>query len=399
VLQALDPLLSFIVSLVLLFILILVKVDVAIAVLTFTLLFGILSTSFNEFIVGLFKGITGTSTINLLLALTFALFLASLLRTTGVLEKTTKLFQTFGLRFASYSVPAIVGLIPMPGGALVSAMMLKRLYFERLKLKTDFASYLNHWFRHIWVPSWPLYQSIIITASLLNTSVTTVITSTFLASIGSIIAGLIVSSKTMLKLHNVENVRDEFSWKLVLEGLWPFILIIFLVFIVKLNIITSLALTIIATILCKRPKVKDYVEALKFALSPKILTIIFSVMIYKEFIVLSGATEHYNIPTLAIASIIPFLIGIVASGEFLYVAIAFPILLKILAFNGVINKLALLVAFTSGYLSVMLSPAHLCIVLTTEYYSVKLYKVYKYTIPSVLIALGITLTLGFMLYG
>jgi len=61
--------------------------------------------------------------------------------------------------------PALVGLLPMPGGAIFSATMVKNLGHEH-RLSSAHLSYINYWFRHIWEYWWPLYPGILLTTAL-----------------------------------------------------------------------------------------------------------------------------------------------------------------------------------------------------------------------------------------
>ena len=45
--------------------------------------------------------------------------------------------------------PALIGLLPMPGGAIFSAPMVKELG-GRSGLRPDQLSFINYWYRHIW---------------------------------------------------------------------------------------------------------------------------------------------------------------------------------------------------------------------------------------------------------
>ncbi|HOO45047.1 MAG TPA: DUF401 family protein, partial [Deltaproteobacteria bacterium] len=57
--------------------------------------------------------------------------------------------------------PALIGLLPMPGGAVFSAPMVKELGIDT-GLKPDHLSYVNYWFRHIWEYWWPLYPGVLL---------------------------------------------------------------------------------------------------------------------------------------------------------------------------------------------------------------------------------------------
>ncbi|RLF83982.1 TIGR00529 family membrane protein, partial [Thermococci archaeon] len=68
----------------------------------------------------------------------------------------------------------------------------------------------------------------------------------------------------------------------------------------------------------------------------------------------------------------PFLIGLMTGISFAYVGMAFPLLLPF--FTG-FDKIAL--AYLSGYMGMLFSPVHLCLVFSAEYYNADLGKVYK----------------------
>ncbi|MCF6334926.1 MAG: DUF401 family protein, partial [Spirochaetales bacterium] len=53
-------------------------------------------------------------------------------------------------------LPAIIGLLPMPGGALFSAPLVDDCD-EGAKIDPVLKTKINYWFRHIWEYTWPLY--------------------------------------------------------------------------------------------------------------------------------------------------------------------------------------------------------------------------------------------------
>ncbi len=312
-----------------------------------------------------------------------ALFIAGVLKETGVLDDITKGLMSINVKFASLAIPALIGLIPMPGGALVSAMMTYNLYFNDLKLERNRASFLNYWFRHIWVPTWPLYQAIILTAALLQTTVYDIIKYTYPAALSGILVGVIYSlyieKNTGLEGHVNGKKLDFF------KHTWIFIEIAVLALILKIDISITLFITLLSIILVYKPNKKAWKQGLKTALDPKLLLIIFLAMIFREFIVSSGAANQmymilrgYNINESLVAFIIPFSLGIATAGEFVFAAIAFPILLQILLTPNGINPITLLMGFTGGWIGVMLSPAHLCIVLTVEHFKADIVRTFKH---------------------
>ena len=63
--------------------------------------------------------------------------------------------------------PALIGLLPMPGGAVFSAPMVKTVS-EDMRISNSQRAVVNYWFRHVWELVWPLYPGIILTLGLAN---------------------------------------------------------------------------------------------------------------------------------------------------------------------------------------------------------------------------------------
>lgn len=67
-----------------------------------------------------------------------------------------------------------------------------------------------------------------------------------------------------------------------------------------------------------------------------------------------------------------------------YVGIVLPLLIPFIAPALELNSYALLLAYTSGEVGLLLSPVHLCLILSAEYFKANLAKVYKYLLPPLL---------------
>jgi hypothetical protein len=67
-------------------------------------------------------------------------------------------------------IPALLGLIPMPAGAMFSAPMVKEVG-GRVGLTPEEETFVNYWFRHIWEFVWPLFPGIILFAGLLKVEI------------------------------------------------------------------------------------------------------------------------------------------------------------------------------------------------------------------------------------
>ena len=62
-------------------------------------------------------------------------------------------------------IPAAIGLVPMPGGALFSAPLVGRTA-DNSSNSAEWKAAVNYWFRHILEYWWPLYPVVIVTLSI-----------------------------------------------------------------------------------------------------------------------------------------------------------------------------------------------------------------------------------------
>ena len=372
----LNPELVFLISVILVLVLIFKKVNIALSLGIGTIFYGVFTLGYDA-LSATMRSFNLTMA-EVIIALTLAMFLAGLFSSLGVSSKMVEGLSVFGGKFAAVSTPAVVGLLPMPGGAYVSAVMTKSLYDE-MGLTPHEETFINYWFRHIWVPSWPLFQGVILAAGILGTTTQDIIRVTWPITIIAISAGLLL---TVPKLKSRASVRKD-SFGLI--HLWPFILIGFLTVFMGIDVAISTAITILIFILIYKPKKIHYTKALKHATNITILLVIIFSLIFSQYIKESGISNNLAIILKPLGNfmtlLIPFSIGFATGIEFTYVALTLPPLMPLLSGYG------LLFAFTGGYMGVMLSPAHSCLILSSQHYNAELPKVYKLIIPAVIVTI------------
>jgi integral membrane protein (TIGR00529 family) len=122
-----------------------------------SLLFGLKP---RAMLTSIFASITDPKTLSIAVVVSLILVLSGSMELAGQMQRMLKNFQ--GLvaspRLNLVTFPALIGLLPMPGGAVFSAPMVKELGM-RSKLSEAQLSFVNYWFRHIWEHWWPLYPA------------------------------------------------------------------------------------------------------------------------------------------------------------------------------------------------------------------------------------------------
>lgn len=91
------------------------------------------------------------------------LFFTESLNRTGRMERTITALKEWlkSKHIILAGLPALVGLLPMPAGALFSAPFVAAVD-ERNELSPPHKTAVNYWFRHIWEYWWPLYPGVIL---------------------------------------------------------------------------------------------------------------------------------------------------------------------------------------------------------------------------------------------
>ncbi len=347
-------------------------------------------------------GLTRWSDFRVFVYIFLSLLLAGVLRETGYLDLLVRGSASVGCRFSYVAVPSMIGLIPMPGGALVSAMAMKRKYIDESGMKPEWATFINYWFRHIWVPAWPIFQSIMITAAVLGVAPEDIVSVTWPETLVAIVAGLIVGYPAFKRY---QCGRGSDSPLLFVRAVWPLALLAFLVFVVRINLLLSLAIVLVLTTTLLRVNNRQMREALRLALSPKIHVVLLEALLLKNLLMNSNAPQAFfravsavSLPAEAVVIIIPLILGLAAGGENFFASTAIPLLVSYIAPSRHIDPAMLLLAYAGGSMGVMMSPVHLCFALTVDYFKANPAKSLSLAVVASLLTIAMVLLLVVFAY-
>jgi hypothetical protein len=120
-----------------------------------------------------------SETVFLILIMALILFFSEVLEKSGQTRRLMLAATGFlgDPRFRLAFFPALVGFLPMPGGAVFSAPLVRDMADELGLARRDTAL-VNYWFRHLWELCWPLYPGIILASSLAGVPLARVIAAT-----------------------------------------------------------------------------------------------------------------------------------------------------------------------------------------------------------------------------
>ena len=118
----------------------------------------------------------------------------------------------------------------------------------------------------------------------------------------------------------------------------------------------------------------------------KMIYLVTAILIFKGILQDSGAVRQvsqeilqWQIPLMAVAVILPFIVGVVGGITIAFVGTTFPILITLIQTLGQSQLMLpyLALALVSGFTGVLLSPLHLCLLLSNAYFETTLMPVYR----------------------
>jgi len=333
-------------------------------------------------------------------AVAFITVLGYALKETGLMvELIDKLRGFLPSRFLLALIPALFGILAMPGGALMSAPF-NDPEAERLKLKPEHRTFINIWFRHVWYWASPISPTTIVAVSLTGIALRDFIAVNFPLFLLTWVIGFAVSWRWIKKETPDPSRRRDYWGSLV--GLSPIIITVVLT-LVDVPIWAAVGVGIAIVVILKRVDLSGTVVFFRKGVKWDIVAAVFATLFFRYMIVASGSVTTLlqsilaaGVPLLLLFIIIPILVGTISANPTMGIGIVFPLLVPLVPQMNV-NILTIMYAgIVAGYNG---SPMHLCLILTNQYYRSDLQKVYRHLIPPVVLLFVLMIVYHLLLGG
>ncbi len=350
------------------------------------------------------------------------LFFGRILSLSGRLERVVR--ATVGKigsrRRASAFLPALIGLLPMPGGAILSAPMVESAAASE-GLTPERLTAINYWFRHLWEYWWPLYPGVIVAVGILEAArpeginlgwfMLFELPLTFVVFFwGKVfLLGRAYSKERNQANGGEEPPRDETkgdsSLGSLLGGMAPILLVVGLTLLWNLYAIAgkaaglplpSLPKTLPLTIFVllgilhvfksERLGKEHFWKMVRHRTALDMVFLILGVMAFRAMVSDSGSVVHLGselgemgVPVLVLVAALPFTAGLVTGIAVGFAGASFPVVAALMPHGaGPLTYASFYVlAFGAGYVGMMLSPVHFCLVLTKDYFKASLAGTYR----------------------
>lgn len=350
--------------------------------------------------------VTDPVTIKLFFALTLIKSLELILREKQVLAKMMEASRNILKRKKAViiSMPMLIGLLPSLGGAYFSAPMVDEST-KGLKMSPEEKGFINYWFRHPWEYILPLYPGILLASAITKIDLRSLILANMTYAVLIFISGFLFSMRNVkdAEMHRYKKNHSPIHTS-TYSPLWSFLpvtLILIMVMVMHIELHYALGFTILMLLVFYRFSPKEALRVIRHGFTLDVIAIVFGTMLFKFTMENSGAIAHLSqyftekgIPILPILFILPFISGLLTGITVGFVGGTFPLILS-LAEGAHLNQITF--AFASGFVGVLLSPVHLCFVLTREYFKADIAGIYRKTIPGCAIIMAGALVMYFIL--
>lgn len=342
----------------------------------------------------------------LMATVVLVIWLSSQMAAAGVMADLVGAVRTrTGKRGSMAVLPAVIGVLPMPGGAIFSAPLVDQVDADGsvaplLKVQT------NYWFRHIWEYWWPLYPGVLVAVDVTGLEIWQFMLLQLPLTLFALAAGYVFLLRRIspgdagadppaggdapaplvrLVLPVIIVIGTYAAVRLAWWGassLWPALPPLNKYVPMILGLVLALAIQQL-----QRPMPWKAWRPILF--SGRTLTLVVLVAIIRIYGALietpmaggpslvqdmQAEMDAWGIPVLAMIMLLPFVVGITTGICVGFVGASFPIVVSLVGADAPPAELlaAATLAFGFGYMGMMLSPVHVCLIVTNAHFKTRL---------------------------
>lgn len=339
-------------------------------------------------------------TYDLIFALYFVMCLEIQLRKSGTLRGMVEALNRFfsSTKVVIASMPAFLGLLPSVGGARFSAPIVETAC-QDMAISRESKAAINFWFRHVCEFASPIIPGMILGCAIAHIGVADLVVHLFWMSIVAFAAGWLVMIRPLKfeeKREKAETTPEQRRADMINVALAiaPVLVSVFLMMAFNLSAAIAMGAVVVALIpvlaMMKRGvSVKDvFIGAFDWRLILNIGCILYFIQLLDSTGILHQIITAFEgtslpLPVPVIIAATSFVIGILTGMSQGHVAIVMPIVAGLMP--GSLELAG--VAMVFGVAGQMITPTHVCLTITIDYFKSDFFK----TLKPVLLAEAIVL--------
>ncbi|MFW6279675.1 MAG: DUF401 family protein [Planctomycetota bacterium] len=351
-----------------------------------------------------FERLTDTSNLMLLAVVYMVVMLSSQMSRTGMMRRlVVAVRRRVSREHAMGILPGLIGLLPMPGGALFSAPLVDSCDPDN-HVPGLLKAQANHWFRHSWEYWWPLYPSVLVAMEITGFEVWQMMFMGVPLMLGGLAAGyaFILGPITSHEESSQRDEETEFADSII-RPMCPILIVIVVYALISggytvasvfdiplpaLNRYMPMATGLIcamAMLQIMRPvDRKGWLHIVFSSRTLNMLVIVALVRIYGAYIqanqpggeplmtLMRREMFQWGIAPGLVIMLLPFVSGLATGIGVGFVGASFPIVMMFVPETGGFWTALpiIMLAYACGYMGIVLSPVHVCVIVTCEHYEV-----------------------------
>jgi integral membrane protein (TIGR00529 family) len=348
------------------------------------------------------SALTSFETIRLIVVVLLILTLTGALKAARLMESMVRALLELisDARVVIGVVPALTGLLPMPGGAMFSAPMVEEIS-HHFSVNANQKTFANYWFRHVWEYVMPLYPGLILCAALLSIPVSAFMRNQWPLTLAAIVfGGIVIWAHFPKDSISVARTDRRKSLLVLLRSIWPVLLVVVATMAFDVDLLITLPLTLLLLSIVARFSWAQMLSVLRRGLDWHIALVLLGAMVFKQVMGSTGIVEQVSdtlglagVPPVALIAVIPFIVGLATGVTTAAFSISVPVVLPFLMVGGSLHLPYVVLMYAGGMTGLMLSPVHLCMILTRAYFGSEWWKTMKPVLFSQTLVLAVAIAL------
>ena len=388
--------LGFMVAFVLL--LVVARYSLTIGLVLASLVLGLFTLSIGELYVAFRNTLTDPSILLLALSVGMIPIIGGLLEVKGQMDDLIANLR-FERRAVLALIPALMGMLPMPGGALLSAPMVDKAGGTMDPVRK---TVVNIWFRHTLLMVYPLGPPLIASAKIANLAVYDALP----YLVPPFVAMLVVGYFFHLR-GDWEGIQhsERFSAKRLLVPLVTILITPALDYTLRklglfevqeVSLVIALSTSLLMAIITTRSGLKDLVAVVIKMKPQKFAGIILGMFIFLAVFKASAmpkALAAIAMPPAVLCLVIGFLLGVATGRIQVPASVVVPIYVAKYE-PGLMTAPVFALTFFAIFLGYLISPVHPCLVVTLEHFNITLRSFFRVVAPSMAVVLAVVAVLA-----
>jgi integral membrane protein (TIGR00529 family) len=287
-------------------------------------------------------------------------------------------------RLALSAIPMMMGMLPTPGGIMLSAPMVGDLG-DHVGVKRGNLAAINFFFRHQWEPVWPLYPAVPLAQGIFGISAFALISHNLALTAAGAFGGVVFlllgsipkrDSKSRPEGRFGDNLRN------FAHAFWPIVLVAGLYAGLDLPPAVGLLMAIILFLVLHKVSPNRWLGIFKSGIELDFWLLILGALLFKLDLEAGNAVKavvdffsEINLPEYLVIFFLPFIVAFLTGVTTATVAITFPFLVPFVG-TGSEAKVGLeTLAFAGLTCGLLITPVHLCLTLSASYFQTSLAKI------------------------